>query len=97
MRAAEDFVRRESVIGFRGDESRWRIDRETTRPSGCEPDGQIAATNRKGSSGRTRTYNPPVNRPLNELLPRFAGLCFKLLPCAFAQEMNPLSSCFYLP
>src|SRR5438093_10192230 len=53
-------------------------------------------THEKGSSGRTRTYNPPVNRPINELLPYFAGLCFKLLPRAFALDMNGLSSCFYL-
>src|SRR6516165_4869763 len=53
--------------------------------------------NNKGSSGRTRTYNPPVNRPIKELLPLFAGLCFKLLPCAFPQKTNELTSCFYLP
>jgi hypothetical protein len=30
-------------------------------------------------------------------MPLFAGLCFKLLPCAFAQKTNELTSCFYLP
>jgi hypothetical protein len=27
----------------------------------------------------------------------FAGLCFKLFPCAFAQKTNGLPFCFYLP
>jgi len=31
------------------------------------------------------------------IIAAFAGLCFKLLPCAFAQKTNGLSSCFYLP
>jgi hypothetical protein len=26
-----------------------------------KPDDQISVSDRKGSSGRTRTYNPPVN------------------------------------
>jgi pimeloyl-ACP methyl ester carboxylesterase len=51
----------------------------------------------KGSSGRTRTYNPPVNSRIESLLPCFAGLCFKLLPCAFALKTNEFTSCFYLP
>jgi len=51
----------------------------------------------KGSSGRTRTYNPPVNSPIDELLPHFAGLCFSVFLCVFAQETMGLTSCFYLP
>jgi hypothetical protein len=70
------------------------------RPSGYRsmtlPNLQVIE-NTKGSSGRTRTYNPPVNRPIKEFLPLFAGLCFKLLPYAFTQKTNELTSCFYLP
>jgi hypothetical protein len=51
----------------------------------------------KGSPGRTRTYNPPVNSPINKLLPHYAGLCFNVLLCVFAQETHRLTFCFYLP
>jgi hypothetical protein len=49
------------------------------------PDLQLIE-NKEGSSGRTRTYNPSVNRLINELLLHYAGLCFNVFLCVFAQE-----------
>jgi hypothetical protein len=53
--------------------------------------GGVARLNNKGSSGRARTYNPPVNRGIEQLLPCFTGLGFKLLHCALAQEFDGLT------
>jgi len=41
----------------------------------------VLCIDKKGSSGRTRTYNPPVNSPISPFLLPFAALCLVVIHC----------------
>jgi hypothetical protein len=50
-----------------------------------------------GSSGRTRTYNPPVNSRIQPVLLGVAGDCGKLLEGAYPSWRQELATCCRLP